>query len=481
MIVTHSRMCRCALLLGCGLATVAPAQVLPGLASETVVSGLDRAVAMAFAPDGRLFVAERGSSTVRVVEDGVLGGVWANPVGDLSGGEGGLLGIAVDPDFQVNGHVYIYNTRDIGGVVEGVVERWTDQNGVGVQPTRIGPLITTQRRHCGGPLVFDQSGALLVVVGDGSQSPVAQSLAHSAGKVLRMRAVDGAPLPDNPWFGVAGAVEHVWAYGIRNSFGLAIHPPTGDLYQTENGGRGGDEVNRIVRAGNYGWPVYDGFEPVPDPVAVDPLWTRRLPDPALTGVAFTTGTFLPAAYRDVLFGANFNLGGLFVFDIDTSVPSMTQATHYPASTTSFDVAEGPDGAVYVLDDPTPRARGASRLVRYEPATLPRPAVHLKSVSNVAVGGSITVGLTAAAGDAAVAWLAGRTLPTPLPTPFGGDLIVPVDLPLPAQTVGADERAYWGVRLADDPNLRGQTLHVQAAVLTPAQAILLGGAASITLR
>lgn len=473
-------MMRCATLVLAALATsIAPARTQgpPGFDVETVVTGLDLASAFAFAPDGRLFVLERGPGRVRVVENGVLGGVWANPSTTLGVGEGGLLGIAIDPDFLTTPYVYLYYTRQAAGRWEAVIERWLESNGVGTSPTLIGPTMLASGRHCGGPLVFGRDGTLFAVTGEGGLDPLAQSLAHPNGKVLRLLVPGGTAPLDNPFVGVAGASPWIWAYGIRNSFGLAVHPLNGELYETENSAGGGDELNRIVRGGNHGWPMYDGFEPVPDPSTVDPLWTRR-PDPAFTGAAFVTGALFPATLRGALIAGAYNDGGLYAFDIDPQTATVRSQSIFDTWGSTFGLADGPDGALYALAHPTRFERGADRIVRYVPQNLPSPALQIAAVSNQSLGGSISFGVITDPGDIAFAWVSPTLLPQPVPTPFG-TLIVPVVLPLPAAVANADRRAFIALSLPDDPNLRGVTIHAQVAAIAGPN-VRIGSAASFVL-
>lgn len=454
------------------------AQDPPGFTMETFVTGLDLASAMAFAPDGRLFVLERGSGTVRYVRDGVLSAPWATIATTGAVGEGGLLGIAIDPDFTTTAYVYCLYTRSIAGRWETVIERRLEVAGVGVQPQPIGPTLFAGGRHCGGPLLFGRDGTLFAVLGEGGLELLSQSLAHPNGKVLRLLVPGGAAPSDNPFVGTAGASPYVFAWGIRNSFGLALHPSTGELYETENTAAGGDELNRILAGRNYGWPIHDGRELVQDPATEDPLWTQP-PDPALTGADFATGPHLPPALRSALIAAAYNDGTLRAFDIDAATGTVRGHSIFATHGATFGVLDGPDGAIYALVHPSRFERGADRIVRYVPIAAPSPALQMKAVSNVALGGSLTFGVTANAGEIAFAWAAPGPNPQPVPTPFG-DLIVPIVLPLPVLAIGADRRGYLALALPDDPTLRGVTVYAQCAAIA-GPALRIGGMAAYVLR
>jgi glucose/arabinose dehydrogenase len=449
-----------AFVLLCALAAAVPAQP-PGFRVEPVVRGLNAACAMAFAPDGRLFVVERLTGNIRVVQGGVLGGTWANvTVVGTSTEERGLIGIAIDPDFLRNRYVYVFFSRSRAGATSNVVARLQEVGGIGTNLTEISPEILSSTHHVGGAMTFGFDGKLYLATGDRLVSANAQSLANLHGKVLRFNVPDGSVPADNPFPG-----SPIWSYGHRNMFGLAIHPRTGLVYATENGQFSMDEVNRIVPGGNYGWPMYEGTEPVPDPSTVDPLLTfAPTPDPANT--CFYTGPLYPAAYRDGWFICKYTAGQVSFLDLDpTGTIVRSDATFYDYPRQIFDIANAPDGTLWVLMS-TLSSRGADGIDRfvYDPA--PRPALAITATSNRSVGGSITLGVTGANGDGAVPWLGFSKFQSPVPTPFG-DLWVPLDLALPAIAVVADARGYLGLPLINEASLRGVVVHTQAAVLSGA--------------
>lgn len=429
-----------------------------GFRIETLVTGIDNGCAMAFAPDGRLFVAERTMGRIRAVQNGQLGPVWASVGFTVSAStEDGLIGIAVDPRFAENRYVYVLFTRT-NAIRELVVGRFEEVGGVGTNLTIISPIIPGTGRHSGGPLVVGRDGKLYVAMGEAAVAPAAQSLAGPHGKVLRMNLPDGSVPPDNPFVGTGG-FELAWCYGLRNAYGLSVHPRTGDIYETENGG-GGDELNRLRRGGNFGWPIYNGPEPVPDPATEDPIFTYD-PEPALTGAAFYSGALYPASFVEKWFVAAFNRGDLFQVDVDGTQGTVRGSSLFHSfGGATFAVSDGPDGNLYVMQNNF-RARGADRVVRFVHEDAPLPSINVMPVANVAVGGSITFGVVGTNGDTTASWLAFRTLPQPLQTPFGL-LYVPPDLTLPSVPIVADGRVYLGLPVPNDPNLRGRTVFVQGA-------------------
>jgi glucose/arabinose dehydrogenase len=241
----------------------------PSLAVETLASGLEVPWALAWAPDGRLFLTER-PGRVRMIENGEL---RAEPVAVMpssrSTAEGGLLGLALAPDFAASGALYVYYTYDAASGPRNRVSRLRLVDGRAAEEAVILDDIPGGPIHDGGRIAFGPDGKLYVGTGDATRGALAQDLGSLAGKILRLNP-DGTVPEDNPWPG-----SPVYSLGHRNVQGLAWHPGTGQLYAAEHGptGENGwcchDEVNRIVPGGNYGWPLVIGR--AGDPRFVDPL------------------------------------------------------------------------------------------------------------------------------------------------------------------------------------------------------------------
>jgi glucose/arabinose dehydrogenase len=283
------------LLAGCGGASTSLPAASPTLrlAVDTVASGLEVPWDVDFAPDGRIFLTER-SGRIRVVERGVLRPEpWATfDVARRS--EMGLMGIAVSPDFARTGYLYVVGSFAAGeGRAENRVYRLTERGGLGTDRRLILGGIPAARYHAGAALDFGPDGMLYLTTGDATRPGTSQDPGSLAGKVLRLRPDGGVPA-DNP---VAGSP--VYARGVRNPQGLAWHPETGQAFAPDHGPsglprewfrRGRDELNVVVRGGNYGWPEAagdqggDGF--------VRPLveWTPAI---APGGMTFYTGDALP--------------------------------------------------------------------------------------------------------------------------------------------------------------------------------------------
>lgn len=424
---------------------------------------------MAFAPDGRLFVVERRTGNVVVVEGGSVRGVWATiPVWEDVGARG-AIGIAVDPDFLHNGHVYVSHTTL---QAENAVVRLSDVGGQGVQPFLLPPRSPVSFAHNIGPMVFGADGKLYVLNGDAADTTAPQNLQSLSGKVWRVETPAGTVPSDNPFAG-----SYVFSYGHRNAFGLAAHPSRPDLYQTENGLLLDDEFNRLLPGRNYGWPMHDGRELTPDPNTEDPIYFF-MPQTAPTGCAFATGPLYPPRFRDGWFVGDWVHGGLSFVDLDATggVRAVTRFLDFPGAV--YAVADGPDGNLWVLFS-TVSGYGADQVGRVVYAQAPSPAIAVTAVSTVSVGGSITLGVTATANDIVIPWLGASRFASGIPTPIG-EFWVPFDAPLPPVTVVADARAYLALPVPRDPSLRGAALHVQAAAVG-ATATRLTNADTVVLR
>jgi glucose/arabinose dehydrogenase len=312
---------------------------------ETLVANANFPVTLAFAPDGRLFYTELATGNVRIVQGGQL---LVQPFVNVpvnATGERGLLGLAFDPAFTTNGFVYIYHTHP--NPLRHRVVRFTDVANQGTGETVIVDNIPDNpatSNHNGGRIGFGRDGLLYVTVGDDGDPANSQNTTVINGKLLRYDRT-GAPATGNP---IAG--NPMYAFGLRNPFGLTFHPQTGTPYVSENGPNCDDEVNRIVANGNYGWrPSY----PCGDTSAqfIAPI-ARFTPTIAPTGMVFYTGNVFPE-WRNHLFMASFNDAALRRFRLDESqsgVVDEQQTITSGMATAYLDVTVGPDGNLYVATD-----------------------------------------------------------------------------------------------------------------------------------
>jgi glucose/arabinose dehydrogenase len=313
------------------------------------------ATALAFAPDGRLFFAER-SGTVRVYQDAAVKEFARVPTVTTENGGGyserGLLGLAVSPTFATDHFIYAFVSNPDRAHQE--IVRWTDCAGTGGGLTTLVTLPSgADCCHKGGRLAFGPDGKLYATLGDEHTSAAAQDTKDPRGKVLRYNP-DGTVPADNPF----GANDPVWAFGFRNPFGLAISP-SGQVAVTSNGPSGDsgspptgfDIVFDTVKAGSgHQWPHCYGYShPMPGQTScgagqVEPVWSSETTTVVPTGVAFVDGAG-PAGLAGHLVFCNFS-GGMRI--LSPATPHATVANG-PAECT-LDVTQGPDHAVYYSDD-----------------------------------------------------------------------------------------------------------------------------------
>jgi glucose/arabinose dehydrogenase len=337
------------------------AATLPnGFIQSLVTARLSNPTAMAFAPDGRLFVAEQGGK-LRVIKNGRL---LPSPFVDLtsitdSTGERGLLGIAFDPNFSTNNFVYIYHTLKRTATATGNphnrVLRFTASGDTAVP--RSGRIILnlndlSATNHNGGAIHFGRDGKLYVGVGENAVPSNAQSTANLLGKMLRINK-DGTIPTDNPFYAnprVVGKNKAIWALGLRNPFSFAVRPGTGQIFINDVGQSTWEEINRGARGANYGWPVYEG--PETDSRYMGPIFAYRHGTTATTGCAITGGTFynpqvtnFPARYVGDYFFADLCSGWIRVRDASSgAVSGFASGLSVPV-----DLQVGPGGALYYLE------------------------------------------------------------------------------------------------------------------------------------
>src|SRR5262249_35898340 len=273
-----------------------------GFSEVQVVSGLASPTAMAFAPDGRLFVCEQGGA-LRVIKNGALLGTPFLNVNVNASGERGLPGVAFDPSFATNGYVYICYTTS-ASPIHNRVSRFTANGDVAVPGSEqtIVDLenLSSATNHNGGAIHFGLDSKLYVAVGENANGANSQSFANRLGKVLRLNP-DGSIPGDNPFLAqTSGLNQAIWVMGLRNPFTFNFHPVNGRMHINDVGQNTWEEINEGVAGANYGWSIYEGFDGG-DPNYRDPLiaYNHSTGTPtgcAITGGAFYTGTRYPSQY-----------------------------------------------------------------------------------------------------------------------------------------------------------------------------------------
>jgi glucose/arabinose dehydrogenase/cytochrome c553 len=221
---------------------------------EVLAEGLKVPWELRFLPDGRQIFTER-IGRVRVLENGKLLDEPALTLPVAQGNKMGLLGLALAPDFEKTGLLFLAWDKQLGERrFELRMERYRLVGNKLVEPKTIIEGIAANQNHTGCRLEFGPDGKLYMTTGDADQAEGPQKLDELHGKILRFNA-DGSVPEDNPFAGKEGARPEIWSYGHRNPQGLAFQPGTGRLYESEHGPLHGDEVNLIEKGANYGWPV----------------------------------------------------------------------------------------------------------------------------------------------------------------------------------------------------------------------------------
>ena len=339
-----------------------PGSIDGNIAVETVASGLEHPWALAFLPDGRILVTER-PGRLRIVD---TSGRLSEPLGGVPAvqavSQGGLLDVAIDPDFAQNQLVYLsFSEPGEGGVSGTSVARGRLASGrlENVQVIYRQEPKVRSGGHYGSRLVFSRDGKLFITQGDrqsGSFRQQAQQLSSGIGKIVRVNR-DGSIPSDNPFVGRNDARPEIWSLGHRNAQAAALHPETGELWTVEHGAAGGDELNRPEKGKNYGWPVitygrdYSGGsigegaqkEGMEQPVY---YW-----DPVIapSGMTFYTGDRYPGWKGSAFVGG---MGSRALVRLTIENGRVTREERYLGDLGARirDVQQGPDGLLYLVTD-----------------------------------------------------------------------------------------------------------------------------------
>lgn len=364
------------LVAGCSGASSAPVQSVPPVSTpsvtsgkfavETVASGLEHGWDIAFLPDGGILVPQR-PGRLALLRGGKTAEVKADFSDVLVNGEGGLMGMVLSADFATSREFITCQTHKEGGkAVDIRLVTWHLSDDA-TSATKVKDLLTglpvnPSGRHSGCRPTFAADGALLVGTGDTARSTFSQDRHNLGGKVLRLDAKTGNPLPDNPFISSADPHERlIYTYGHRNVQGVAVRPGTGQVVTAEHGPTFDDEVNLLKPGANYGWDpskggtdsTYDESVPMTDlkrfPDAVSPLWTSGKITEAISGDAFLTG---PQWGRNdgALVVVALKGQKLLLYHLDEA-GKVVDVTLPPEFDDKFGrlraVRSGPDGALYV--------------------------------------------------------------------------------------------------------------------------------------
>jgi glucose/arabinose dehydrogenase len=348
----------------------------------TVASGLDHPWGLAFLPDGRALVTER-VGRMRVVDPS---GTLSSPLTGLppvrAAGEGGLLDVAIDPDFTTAPWVYWAYAEDDGSGLSGTAVARGQLAGTALTGAQVifrqMPKVAGDTDY-GARLAFGSDKRLFVTLGDRAvddpAAPTAdnaQNLGKHLGKVVRIER-DGSVPADNPYVGVTGVLPEIYSVGHRNPQGAALNPNTGELWLVEHGAQGGDELNRVLPRHNYGWPLRSYGCPEGSPFGVgcavgggthrpgfeEPLAVWAPPATAPSGLMFYSGDKFPEWVNSVFVGSLVDQL-VWRLPLQGNAVGAREPLFADVGERVRDVRQGPDGFIYLLTD-----AASGRIVRVE--------------------------------------------------------------------------------------------------------------------
>ena len=352
----------------------------------TVAEGLLRPYSMAWLPSGDMLVTEMPGQ-LRIVRDGLLLPEAVPGVPEVFyTGQGGLFEVIPHPNFSENRWIYLSYAKEEGDTSVTAVVRGRLEND---RLSNVVEIFSPQAAgfgHYGGKIVFDDEGYLFLTLGE-RQAPArgdltahpAQDLSNHHGVIVRLND-DGSVPDDNPFVDQAGALPEIWSYGHRSPQGLVIHPETGDLWESEHGPQGGDELNLIEPGNNYGWPVIGrgtNYGSIGSPIhgAIGQQGMEQpvhfwVPSIAASGLMVYTGDKFPMWHGSIISGAlaGEQLARLHMSD-DYREVIVEETLAYDMGRIR-DVRQGPDGYIYLaISDGNGAGRGnfqPTEIVRLEP-------------------------------------------------------------------------------------------------------------------
>ena len=335
--------------------------------------GLEAPWGLAFLPDGRALVTERPGRLRLVSPTGTLSQPILGVPGVVASSQGGLLDVAIDPEFVTNQLVYL-SYAEAGGAGAGTAVARGKLTSDGLQDVQViwrqVPKVSGGN-HFGSRLVFARDGTLFITTGERfAYRDSAQTLSNTLGKVIRINR-DGTIPSDNPFVGRKGALPEIWSYGHRNMQGATLHPETGQLWTIEHGAQGGDELNLDLAGKNYGWPVitwgvdYSGAKigEGTTKAGMEQPNFYWVPSIAPSGLLYYNGDAFPD-WRGSFFVGAMKWQGLSRLVPVPGAPGTFKEERFQDKAIKQrirDVTQGPDGAIYLLVD-----SGDAEILRISP-------------------------------------------------------------------------------------------------------------------
>jgi len=332
--------------------------------TQLITSALVSPWGVAYLPDGKLLVTEKAGRMRIVSAAGVVGNALNGVPAVNSGGQGGLLGLCLDPSFSTNRTIYwVFSEVVTGGNVTSVAKGRLSDNESAIEGTTVIYRSNTPYSgtlHYGGRVIFDKTGNLIVSIGERSDVATrvqAQSATSSLGKVIRITAA-GLPASGNPSFGTSGALPELYSMGHRNPQGLALHPVSGEIWQSEHGPRGGDEINRLRGGLNFGWPTLTyGIEYSGARVGAGIQQQSGMEQPSYywdpvvspSGMTFYTGSRVVEWQNNLFIGA---LSGMHIVRLRIENNRITGEERLLSGENQRfrDITQGANGALYAVTD-----------------------------------------------------------------------------------------------------------------------------------
>lgn len=324
---------------------------------QELASGLDHPWGMAFLPDGRLLVTERAGDLRILDTENNLSDPLSGVPEVYAKGQGGLLDVVLDPDFETNSYVYLsFSEPDENNMASTALGRGElEDDGINNFTVifRQEPKVQDEN-HFGGRIVFDGKETLFLTLGERFKFDPAQDLSNHLGTIVRLNR-DGSIPEDNPFVDQADAKDEIWSYGHRNIESAAIDPSTGKLWVAEMGPQDGDELNQPEPGKNYGWPLvswgehYNG-EDIPDPPTRPDLadavmqWTPVI---SPSGMVFYSANMFSNWQESMLIGG-LTANGLVRVEVDGT--QTKEVERIDLGERIRDVEQAPDGSIYLLTD-----------------------------------------------------------------------------------------------------------------------------------